>query len=59
MAKEGLEIKLVGKTSHWSTKAVILEKFDMALKGAWYRNIMFNHMSSMTVEILGLYDSQI
>lgn len=25
LAKEGLEIKLVGKSSHWSTKAVILE----------------------------------
>lgn len=56
MAKE--EIKLVGKTSHLSTKAVILE-FDMALKRGWNRNIMFNHISSMTVEILGLCDSQI
>lgn len=59
MAKEGSEIKLVEKTSHLSTKAVILEKYDMALKRGWNRNIMFNHISSMTVEILGLCDSQI
>lgn len=35
LGKKWIEIKLVGKTSHWSTKAVILEKFDMALKRAW------------------------
>lgn len=57
MVTERSENKLIGKTCHWSTKTVILEEFDTALKRGW--NILFNQISSMTVEISGLHVSQI
>lgn len=57
LVKEISEIQLIGKNSNWSTKTTIIEEFDMTLKGDW--NIFFSHISSMTVEILGLRVSQI